>query len=541
MRLTRLRRPEPAQDELQRRRARVRQHAHRALPRRHRRRRRARLGGARVRKRAPVLRRHHRRRRCELAAADETAVGVRRDGSRRAGAAVRRELPQDPRPLPHLRDELLAQPRDQMREPRERRSRSRRRVHGEIGSNLERGEALAPALLRQRELRRRQRGANGAVRALDPRRGRRGGYRWQPARRAVALIEGSASSSQGSAAHLAPVRSRRRMRADWSSKFPSRAFAREAAGNLRVRRRRRRRSLGGRGGDEGVVLAVTRDEPRGEGVERRDKLVDDLRSRGVVALLGRPSISGEPRDERDGRLQLGEVRQVRVADPVGQDPGNHRPVRFQKRHPGRVHLRVVGEGVDQRPRQPKHGDEHRVVPSAGQGKGRDGRIRVADDRVPSEASREGLIHPRERLGGVGVGVFIRKVKASGKCVEFAKRGSRKVSASLCARVGGDGGGVARAVRNVRVDGAAVRQRRHRARGVKGAGPAAGELRESQEERHVGPKRRDLLRGAWRREDQVGKRRALETREARADDAAARQRLAQRPHDGVKLARSGVRV
>ena len=181
-----LRRPEPAQDELQRRRARVRQHAHRALPRRHRRRRRARLGGARVRKRAPVLRRRSRRRRRQLGAAHETAEGVGGDGASRAGATVRREPPQDPRSLPHLRDELLAQPRDERGETRERRSRSRRRVDSEIVVfGFERGKAIASALLRQRELRRHQRGANRAVRALHPRRGRRGGYRRQPARRAV--------------------------------------------------------------------------------------------------------------------------------------------------------------------------------------------------------------------------------------------------------------------------------------------------------------------------------------------------------------------
>ena len=55
--------------------------------------------------------------------------------------------------MPHLRDELLAQPRDERGEPGERRSRSRGRVRGEI-VRLERGESFAPALLCQRELRR---------------------------------------------------------------------------------------------------------------------------------------------------------------------------------------------------------------------------------------------------------------------------------------------------------------------------------------------------------------------------------------------------
>ena len=177
-----------------------------------------------------------------------------------------------------------------------------------------------------------------------------------------------------------------------------------------MRRGRGRGPIRGPGRDVRVVLAVAGDELSGESVQRRDELVDDTPPMGAQsgrALTRRPidgrldaghaggsgvgvrvrvddvvdisaPVRDEPRDERHRGFQLGEVGEVRVPRPVGQNPGDDRLVRLEKRDTGRVHLtRVVrsAQRVDQRTRQTQHGDQQRVVSRPGQRQRRNRRIR----------------------------------------------------------------------------------------------------------------------------------------------------------------------
>ena len=109
----------------------------------------------------------------------------------------------------------------------------------------------------------------------------------------------------------------------------------------------------------------------GSGVGARGTLVDD------VVDISAP-VRDEPGDERHRGFQLGEVGEVRVPRPVGQNPGDDRLVRLEKRDTGRVHLSTIvrsAQRVDQRTRQTQHGDQQRVVSRPGQRQRRDRRIR----------------------------------------------------------------------------------------------------------------------------------------------------------------------